>query len=340
MKNVSATLPELASNALRGVVIAEPGHRLIVADLANIEGRIVAWLAGEEWKLEAFRAYDAGRGPDLYKLAYARPFDVDPDFDHKTIAGYQARQIGKVMELMLSYGGGVGAFITGADTYGIDLSAMAATAWPAIPRDIQLDALAAWAWAVREKRTLGLDEPVYVACDALKRLYRRTNPAIEELWYTFENEAKYAVTGGFHNHTRSAGRVTFDQEKAWLRMLLPSGRYLCYPGARLEGDKLTFLGVNPYSKQWGRMKTWGGTLVENATQALARDVLAAGLLRAELDGMNPVLHVHDEIICEVPEDSPYAAADLERHMTAALPWSAGLPLAAKGFETRRYRKAD
>lgn len=332
------TVAEYASNALRGVVIAAPGSKLLVADLANIEGRVVAWLAGEDWKLDAFRAYDRGDGPDLYKIAYGRNFGVDPDFDHKTVQGYQWRQIGKVMELMLGYGGGVAAIVTGSETYRFDLNLMAPLCWGGIPRDLQLDAEGAWWYAVKEERTLGLPKDVYCACDGVKRLWRQNNPRIAAYWETVEWAAMTALSSG---GTAVAGPLEFDRVDAWLRMRLPSGGYLCYPGASVAGGKLSFLGVSPYTKQWGRLNTWGGTLVENATQAIARDILAQGMLNAEAAGLPVVLHVHDEIVCEVPKVPIFfTVQDLEVAMTDMPAWAAGLPLAAKGFETDRYHKSD
>ena len=124
----------VCSNAIRGTIIAGPGKKLVVADLANIEGRFAAWIAGEEWKLEAFRAYDAKTGPDLYIVAYASSFNVPPEsVDKKTVEGNAKRQIGKVQELMFQYGGGVGAWITGAATYGIDLAQMTEQVFDTLP---------------------------------------------------------------------------------------------------------------------------------------------------------------------------------------------------------------
>jgi len=331
------TVAEYASNALRGVVVAAPGRKLLVADLANIEGRVVAWAAGEQWKLDAYRAFDAGVGPDLYKVTYGRTFGVDANFDHKTIQGYQWRQIGKVMELMLGYGGGVAAIVTGSETYHFDLGLMAPLCWPSIPRDLQLDAEGAWWYAVKEERTLGLTKEVYCACDGVKRLWRRNNPNIEGYWEQVEWAATTALTS---SAPVVAGPLEFDRVDAWLRMRLPAGGYLCYPGAHVAGGKLTFLGVNPYTKQWGRIKTWGGTLVENATQAIARDVLAQGMLNAEAAGLPVVLHVHDEAVCEVPDDPRWSVDLLEVFMIDMPEWAQGLPLAAHGFETDRYHKSD
>lgn len=325
----ATTLADVCAYACRGVITAAPGRKLLVADLANIEGRVVAWLANEQWKLDAFRAYDSGEGPDLYRLAYALAFDVDPDSVTK-----DQRQIGKVMELMLGFGGGVGAFITGAATYRIDLEAMAAAAWPNIGRDVQIEAQKAWARAVSDKKTLGLAQPVYEACDALKRLWRRKHPAIEQLWYATEDAAKATTRQGGIDGTM---RIEFERAGAWLRMRLPTGRYLCYPSPKVD-DKgnLTFLGQSPYTRKWQRQSTWGGTLVENATQATARDVLAHWMVNAEAAGLSAVLTVHDEIICEV--DADRSVDDL----VACLPHEdfPGLPLTAKGFEATRYRKDD
>ena len=114
---VTDNVMQLTSNAIRGCLVAPAGRKLVVSDLSNIEGRVAAWLAGEDWKLQAFREYDEGSGPDLYRLAYARAFAIEPDDVEK-----DQRQVGKVMELMLQYEGGVGAFLTGAATYGVGLA--------------------------------------------------------------------------------------------------------------------------------------------------------------------------------------------------------------------------
>lgn len=323
-------LSKYAAEGVRGTVIAKPGHMLLVSDLANIEGRGTAWLADEEDALEAFRDHDAGLGPDTYRVEYARCFGLA---DPSGVTGLE-RQIGKVLKLMMGYGGAVGAFVTGAATYKIDLNEMAEKAWPTLPRGRQLDGLAAYTRAVLDDETFELTEKVYATCWALSRIWRAANPRISELWGDMERAAKWTAVDGT---PRLVGKILFDKEGAWLRMRLPSGRFLCYPSPRVLHGDLTFCGVAPYSKRWQRLSTWGGTLVENAAQGLSRDVLAAGLLRAEAAGLNPVLHVHDEIICEVPIGS-HTVKELDGCLAHPLAWSTGLPLAAKGFETDRYYK--
>ena len=138
-----------------------------------------------------------------------------------------------------------------------------------------------------------------------------------------------------------AGKLAFHCQGAWLRMRLPSGRYLTYVAPRVDEEgKLSYEGVHQYTRKWTRLKTYGGKLVENATQAAARDILAAGLVGAEAAGYCPVLHVHDEIICETPDEDVWSVKVLSDIMSQGTQWSVGLPLAAAGFETHRYRKED
>jgi DNA polymerase len=135
------------------------------------------------------------------------------------------------------------------------------------------------------------------------------------------------------------GRLLFRKDGAWLRIGLPSGRWLCYPGAAIGGDgKLSYLGINQYSRKWGRINTYGGKLVENITQAVARDVLASGMPAIEAAGYQIVLTVHDEVICEAPDSPLFHPTHLADLMATNPPWANGLPLAAEGFEATRYRK--
>lgn len=323
----------LAANCARGVIVAGPGKKLVISDLANIEGRKLAWLAGEDWKLKAFRDYDAGIGFDLYVLAYARAFNVDPS----TVTPDQ-RQIGKVMELALGYQGGVGAFITMVPTYGIDLDELARKAWPTIPKDVLSEAEAAWARATAKKRTLGLKREVWVVCTALVRLWRDAHPETTSLWGECETNARHAIMNPGKVFTNRNGLLSFDRKGNWLRIKLPSGRYLSYPDPKLDGNAIHYAAVSVYTKSWQRVYTYGGKIVENADQASSRDKMAYGMMKAEQAGYRHVLSIHDEGVTEVPREERYNDKDLSRIYAANDDWNIGLPLAAKGFTTDRYRK--
>ena len=324
---------EFLSNAVRSTIVAAPQHKLLVADLSNIEGRTLAWLGGETWKLDAFRAYDAGTGPDLYKLAYARAFAVLVESVTK-----DQRQIGKVMELALGYQGGVGAFITFAAAYGIDLEALAGTAWPLLPEDLRREAADFWDWTLREKRpTFGLSREAFMVCDAFKRGWRRIHPGVSSLWPGLEDACKTAVQNP--GQTFTAGPLRTRRDGAWLRVALPSGRSLCYPQPEIDDKgRLSYMGNNQYTRQWSRIPTYGGKLVENVTQATARDVMAHGMVLADRYGLPIVLTVHDEILAEVPDSPLWPVQTLIDCMAAVPAFAPGLPLAAAGFETTRYRK--
>lgn len=330
---ISDNVMRACSNAIRGVIVAPPGKKLVVGDLANIEGRKAAWLAGEDWKLRAFEDYDAGVGPDLYKVAYGKAFKIDP----KDVSKPQ-RQIGKVMELMLQYEGGVGAFITGAATYGIDLDKMAEAALPTIPGHVLQESIEFYEWTVKKKRsTFGLPRDTFLACDALKRLWRYAHPAISSYW----GELKDAVISAINKpgQTFNARRLVVRRDGAWLKIQLPSGRYLCYPSPQVGDDgRISYMGINQYSRQWSRIYTYGGKLFENITQAAARDVLAANMPLVEAAGYEIVLSVHDELITETPDSEEYSADGLCDLMATVPDWAEGLPLASAGFEAARYRK--
>jgi len=325
---------ELAKNAVRGCIVSGPKKKLFISDLSNIEGRDAAWIAGEKWKLEAFSAYDRGEGPDLYKLAYAVAFKIF----HGDVTKAQ-RQIGKVMELMLQYAGGVGAFVTGALSYDIDLEHMAVQALSEIPTDVLKEAEGMWEWAIKKKRTLNLPKNVFVACDGLKRLWRRAHPDIVDTWEEIAEAARNAIES--KNKVYTARRLGFERKGNWMRMILPSGYFLCYPGPRVNGEgEISFMGVNQYNRKWCRLKTYGGKLFENACQATARDVMAWNMERIENAGYTITLSIHDELITEAPDDGKHSHEALSALLATPPAWANGMPLAAGGFESYRYRKAD
>lgn len=335
---VDGDVMQLTSNCIRGAIVAAPGKKLVVADLANIEGRKLAWLAGERWKLQAFRDFDTGVGHDLYKLAYARSFNVDP----ADVGKGMKRQIGKVMELGLGYEGGVAAFVTFAAVYKMNLFELADAVHSTAPKQAMARAYKMHEWAMKQasmkKVANAMPQNVYVACEVLKHAWREAHPATVALWAA----AKENVTLAIQNPG-----TTFDigphlkarRDGAWLRVRLPSGRYLCYLQPKVADDgQISYMGVNQYTRQWGRIKTYGGKIIENADQASSRDVLASSMPVVEQRGYPIVLTVHDELITEPDDDPAFSSDELASLMADAPAWATGLPLAAAGFEAKRYRK--
>ena len=307
------------SDSLRGMIIAPPGKDLVAVDFSNVEGRVLAWLAGETWKVEAFKSFDRGVGPDIYKLAYSRSFGIPVNEVTK-----EQRQIGKVMELALGYGGGVGAFQSMAKNYNVHFT------------DVQ--------------------------ADQIKVAWRKAHPRIVAYWSELE-AALYTLTSG-RPMTVGLGygpgrSVTFKKAGSFLWCQLPSKRVLCYPYPEIrevttpwgeDRDALTYMTVVSNVKAkilpdpsasgtWKRISTYGGSLAENVTQAVARDILAEAMLRLDQQGAKIVAHVHDEAVIEIAHDAPEDAVKQIETMFAAAPsWAIGLPLAAEGWRGPRYRK--
>lgn len=291
-----------ASNAIRGVIVAEEGRKLVGADLSNIEGRVLAWLAGEEWKLQAFRRYDEGTGPDLYlvtagEILGKRPEDVTKE---------ERQSTGKVPELACGFQGAAGAFATMMALYGLDL-----------------------------------DEDTVVS---IVQGWRDKNARIRAFWYALEEAAIEAILQP--GVITSAGRIRFHKTGNWLRMQLPSGRFLCYANPVLVDNdfiagrkSMAYLGINSYTRQWEQIKTYGGKIAENATQATARDVIGHNMPAIEEAGFPIILSTHDDVLTE-PEDKPeYSVARLEKLLAATPSWAdSSLPLAAEGFEGYRNLK--
>ena len=291
---------DLCSSAVRGCLIAPEGRKLVIADLSNIEGRVLAWLANEDWKVEAFYDFDRGVGHDLYVVAYAKGFNVDPEevVENKKTGDGSMRQYGKTMELACGYQGGIGAFRTMG---GPAVAAM-------------------------------LDEDIQPLVSA----WRKSHPNVVKLWYGVEAAAKQAIRKP--DDLAHYDRLQFDMKDGWLRIRLPSGRYLSYPNAEIDDGRITFDGTNQYTRKWERVETYGGKLVENIVQAVARDVFMTGMIGAEAHGYNVCIRVHDELITEVPDTTDYSVAQLASIMATNPSWAVGLPLAAAGFECMRYKK--
>jgi DNA polymerase len=363
----------MLSNCIRGSFIAAPGKKLVVADLANIEGRIAAWLCGEMWKLGAFSDYDTiigvdekgkplRKGADLYNTAYAKAFSIAVEDVDKVM-----RQIGKIMELAFSFGGGAGAFATFALVFGVDLDDMADKAIAGIPMKTLKESESFMDWLAgkeeeqikkeHEKRAKGIEEfgeaktvatkrgafkrglsdKAYIVCNAFKILWRESHSNVKTHWWEIDTAFRDAILSpGEVIRTRM---LKFQCVKGWVRIRLPSGAYLVYPQARIEknGD-LTFSGKNQFTQKWERIKTAGPKLFENCVQATARDVFYSSMQPAEDAGYPIVLHVHDELICETPDTDEFTVEGLCQIMSTVPSWAPGLPLAAAGYSAYRYKK--
>lgn len=309
----------LLSKCLRSFFVAPPGRKLISGDWSNIEGRGQAWFAGESWKLRAFEAADAKRGPGIYELAYSRMFGVPVE----TIKNpSEERQAGKVCELAFGYQGGVGSFHVMAKTYGVKVS------------DAKADEFKN-AWRAAHPR--------------IKQTWREIQDAAI---------AAVRVPGEAFRCGFPGRQAQFKMVGSFLWCLLPSGRALCYPYPRLLegafGPELTYKTVPSQddkrkgkiisdpsnSSNWARVGTYGGSLFNNIVQGFSRDILADAMLRLDAAGADLVLHTHDDINLEVDDAKAEGAAEgLRRAMLAAPAWAEGFPLAAKPAIMQRYGKS-
>lgn len=324
----------LLSSCVRGALVASPGKLLTVADLANIEGRFAAWASGEYWKIQAFLDYDAGVGPDLYNLAYSRAFRIPVEEVSKT-----QRAIGKVMELMLQYQGNVGAFVTGALSYGFDLEDLAEKNWDSFPDEELKEATSFYGFVLKmDMPTFGLSKEAYIACNVLVRLWRNSNPQITRMWTLLEEQIRKAITNP-KEVFRVGEHLSVIRDTNWLRVILPSGRSLCYANPQIDlKGKISFKGAHPFNRKWERLNAYGGLIMENICQAGSRDILYGAMPRAEAAGFEIVLHVHDELVTESDIKKELTLDNLCEIMSSPVPWAPGLPLAAAGFQDNRYRK--
>jgi DNA polymerase len=350
---------ELCSSAVRYCIAAPEGFKFCIADLSNIEGRVITWLAGEAWKLQAFRDFDAGKGHDLYKIAYAKSFGIKPE----EVTKQQRNTVGKVLELSMGFGGGVGGMLVFINMYNVNLPELVVKAKPAIPIEVYREAESFYDWmrdqdvadakkeAEKEqcpedweqfytpRRTYKLDKETFATLDSLKRLWRAAHPKIVDFWADAENACRSAVM--VPNRRFAFGNNCFAERKGkWTRIVLPSGHSVPYPDMQIDADgSLSFMGVHQFTKKFTRIKTSKGKLSENCTQALAADIFKHGRLLAHNEGYPCVLPLHDEQVCEVSDTPDYTVTRLEELMATVPDFCPDLPLAAKGFESSRYHKS-
>ena len=312
------SVPDVLSQLIRTAFIAKDGHTFLVADYSAIEARVIAYLAGEQWRMDVF-----AKGGDIYCSSASQMFKVP--VEKNGINGH-LRQKGKVAELACGYGGGVAALKAfGAEKMGLTEEEMQdiVTQWrlasPTIPR----------LWRRIEDAAKAAIQNPGRRCAVLRKY--------QDVERARQNEA---VTGGkgYSAEFNAGGTVcTFWRDKDALRCKLPSGRVLSYWGARLDNDgKICFMGQNQTTRKWERTDTWGGKLVENVVQAFARDCLAVALLRLEKAGFEICFHVHDEIVAEAPEGARWE--DMAKIMGLPIDWAPGLLLRADGYDTKFYMK--
>lgn len=333
------TALDAIANTMRSMVVAAPGHELVMADFANIEGRVLAWLAGEAWKLDAFRAYDAGLGPDLYVVAVVKMMgltyaEVD-DF---------LRQIGKVTELSMGFGGGHGAFVNMAGNYGVTPAMIAPTIKAATDP---------WEWELaaagyEDDNRYALPELEWTALRVTIDGWRAAHPQLTDrdtgYWKRLEDAAWAAVA--LPLEPQHVGNVCFVSTRGVLWLRLPSGRYLAYAEPQIRDVKtpwgamrpaVTFMGVAQKTRQWVRHSTYGGFWSQQVTQATARDLIAEAMQRVEARGWPVVLSVHDEAVSEILAGT-VTGAEYGAELCVRPAWAPNLPVTAKGVVSARYRK--
>jgi DNA polymerase bacteriophage-type len=282
----------------RSLICAAPGHVLIGADFSSIESRVLAWVAGEEWKLDTYRRFDATHDPsdEPYTVTAAKIFSkpaaaIAPD----------ERKVGKTCDLAFGYQGGVKAF------------------------------------RVFEPERFS-DEEV----ERFKQDWRAVHPNIKRFWYDVDAAAWRAVRE--RGQVIRWGRIAFKCEGAFLFLKLPSSRKLAYPFPRIEIEDLDHEVVvfkDNAAGQWRDCRhgngAYGGLWTENIVSAISRDLLAAAMMRIEAANYPIILHVHDEVVAEVPEG--FGSTDEFIKLMTALPgWALGLPVAAKAWTGKRFCK--
>jgi len=167
--------------------------------------------------------------------------------------------------------------------------------------------------------------------------YRSVYPKVVNFWYKCDRNAKQCVLSGAPIYQKE-NRIMWFVHRQWLCCKLPSGRVIPYFDPIVKENELTYSTIRS-NGSFGRVNTWGGKLVENIVQAVARDILADALLRVDKAGYDTVMHVHDEIVCEVPRENPQESLDnLCKIMCEPVEWGKGIPLNAEGWVGNRYKK--
>lgn len=307
LRLIYGSVPDTLSQLIRTAFIASEGKILIDADFSAIEARVISWLAGEEWRLEVFRTHGK-----IYEASASQMFGVPLERIKKGNPEYELRQRGKVAELALGYQGGVGA-MRQMDT------------------GHQLDNLS--------------DEEVK---DIVSR-WRETNKRIRDLWYKMDNAAVQVITQGGSvgvNNILVSREYDYTYNKDYMTIALPSGRKLYYNSPQIGENQwgnpsISYMGVNQASKKggkkWTRIETYGGKLVENVVQAIARDCLSQAITHLEQAGIPVIFHIHDEVVIECNTDIA-SLDDVVKIISQPIPWAPDLPLGADGWVGQFFKK--
>lgn len=362
IKAMYGEIIETLSGTLRGVLIASPGKDFMVADYAAIEARVIAWLAHADQALDVFRS-----GKCIY-MDMATDIYGYPVTNKKTQA--DERQMGKQAILGLGFGMGFITFLFTCHKYNITFTKeqcrrIVGDRWIELedymeryffperfcpPEEVSRNKKNGTVRRNRiSKAGLILKEVIHelILMKHIVDAYRKKYPMIVQMWQDVEDAAVAAIRSPGRAVKSKLGRCTFVVEKRFLKCYLPSGRALHYCDPKLTqrptpwGDKkdiVLFMGVNPVTKQWSRDDTYGGKLVENITQAVARDLMAEAMVNADESGLYEViLSVHDELIAEVDKDKG-SVEEFEELMSKTPGWAEGCPVAAEGWRGPRYRK--
>ena len=304
LRAVYGSVPDTLSQLIRTAFIAPEGHVFIDADFSAIEARVISWLAGEQWRLEVFRTHGK-----IYEASASQMFGVPLEHIKKGRPEYALRQKGKVAELALGYQGSTGALINmGALDMGI-------------PETDLPDIVSRW---------------------------REANKRIRDLWYSMDNAAIQIITQGGTvgiNSLILSREYDCNQGTDCMTITLPSGRKLYYVSPSIgqnQWDKpsIAYMGMDQKTKRWKRIETYGGKLVENCVQAIARDCLADTIERLEAAGLPVIFHVHDEVVIDI---TPWVDNDTMLDLVCSImrtpiSWAPDLPLNADGWVGHYFRK--
>lgn len=312
LRMIYGSINDTLSQLIRTAFVATPGNVLIDADFSAIEARVISWLAGQEWRLEVFRTHGK-----IYEASASQMFHVPIEKIKKGNPEYALRQRGKVAELALGYQGGVSAMRRMDTGHNLD--------------DLS-------------------DDEVKGIVDR----WRETNSMIRDLWNIVDSAAVTVITNGGAQTIRSettdavitlACELDVITGTRYMTILLPSGRKLYYPSPEIGVNRwgnpsVSYMGQNQTTKRWERVETYGGKLVENIVQAIARDCLAIAIENLEAQGLHVVFHIHDEVVIDTPAwaDENTMLDTVTKIMTKSIPWAQALPLNADGWVDKFFKK--